>query len=154
MGLLNLIKRNILYRPVRNGALIFCFALISASLFSGNYILASASDSVQIGISRLGADIIVISQDYNPKSEPVILRTEPTTSYINQSYIYALQSIEEIQKIAPQIFLGTINLSQSQDPVDIIAIDESKDFTITPWLKSKEKKSLYPKFATLTSDSQ
>ena len=143
MGLLNLIKRNILYRPVRNGALIFCYALISASLFSGNYILASASDSAQTGLSRLGADIIVTSQDYNPKSEPVILRTEPTTSYINQSYIYTLQSIEDIQKIAPQIFLGTINLSQSQDPVDIIAIDENKDFTITPWLKSREKKSLY-----------
>ena len=66
-AMFKLIKRNILYRPIRNGALIFCFAIIAASLFSGNYILAGATDSVKFGIAKLGADIIVVPKDYVAK---------------------------------------------------------------------------------------
>jgi putative ABC transport system permease protein len=134
MGLPGLIGKNIRYRPVRNGALIFCFALISASLFSGYYLTTCASDSANAGISRLGADIIVVSQDYNPKSEPVITRIDPTSSYINDSYINQLQKIEDIKKISPQIYIGSINLTQMVDQADIIAFDENSDFTVSPWL--------------------
>lgn len=143
MNFFTLIRSNILFRPVRNGAFIFCFALISASLFSGNYILASASDNAESGISRLGADIIVVPQDYQPKNEPVILRTGSSTSFINQSITSTLQGIPDISRISPQIYLGTVNLTP-ENPVDIIAFDEKSDFTVHPWIPKKNSASLKP----------
>jgi putative ABC transport system permease protein len=131
----HLIRKNIAYRPVRNGALIFCFAIIASSLFAGNYILAGATDSVESGISRLGADIIVVPAEYEGKSEAVLLRGEPSTFFFDHDVVPAIQSVEGANKIAPQLYIATLTAACCYLPVQLIAFDSDRDFTITPWLR-------------------
>ena len=132
--MLKIIKKNILYRPFRNGALIFCFALIAASLFSGNYILDGATESVSSGISRLGADVIVVPKDYTGESEAVILRGEPSTFFFETDVLPIIEGIKGVSRVAPQIYISTVNGTFSTKPVQIIGFDPDRDFTITPWL--------------------
>ena len=64
MGYLTYILACIRNKPGRNLATVFCFAFIAAIIFSGQYILAGASSSVDQSVSRMGADIIVVPPAY------------------------------------------------------------------------------------------
>lgn len=137
-----LIAKNIVHRPVRNGALILVFAFIAASLFSGNYLLLGASDSVKSGISRLGADIIVVPEGNSSESETVLLRGEPSTFFFPEELVPRIGNVTGVEQVAPQIFISSLAADCCSQQVQIIAFDPSRDFTITPWLREKQEKPL------------
>ena len=136
--LLFLIKKNIMYHPVSNGALIFCYAIIAASLFSGNYIMNGASESVQAGISRLGADLVVVPSDYTDQGEAVLLRGEPTTFFFDRNVLPDIENISGVLKVAPQLYIATLNSACCYLPVQLITFDSERDFTIIPWLRESD----------------
>jgi putative ABC transport system permease protein len=140
--MLQVIRKNITYRPIRNGALIFCFAIIAASLFSGNYILAGASEGVTSGISKLGADIIVVPKDYVGKGEAVILRGEPSMFFFDTDVVPSIAGVQGVSQVAPQLYITTVNGTFSSVPVQLIGFNQTLDFTITPWLKKNNHVSL------------
>lgn len=137
-----LIQKNIAYRPIRNGALIFCFAIIASSLFTGNYILAGATDSVESGIARLGADIVVVPAQYEGKSEAVLLRGEPSTFFFDRNVVPSIQAINGVSRVAPQLYIATLDTACCYLPVQLIAFDSSRDFTINPWLRKNSHAAL------------
>jgi hypothetical protein len=51
-------------KPGRNLATVFCFAFIAASIFSGQYLPAGAAAGVDLGLSRMGADSLVVPVNY------------------------------------------------------------------------------------------
>ena len=140
--MLELIPKNIIHRPVRNGALILAFAFIAASLFAGSYLIAGASDSVKSEIGRLGADIIVVPQNYTAESENVLLRGEPTTFFFDSTVVPQIANVSGVAEVEPQIFIASLTASCCSLPVQLIAIDPSRDFTIEPWLAENQQKPL------------
>lgn len=134
--------KNILNRPFRNGALILSFAFIAASLFTGHYLISGATDSVKLGISRLGADLIVVPINYSVQSEAVILRGEPSTFFFNNSIVPKIENIDGVEKVSPQIFLASSSASCCSMQIQLIAFDPKSDFTIAPWLTEKQGKTL------------
>ena len=142
--MLGLIARSIIHRPVRNGALILAFAFIAASLFSGHYLLAGASDSVKSEIAKLGADLIVVPANYTADSEAVLLRGEPSTFFFDDSVVPQIRNVSGVEQVEPLIFIASLTASCCSLPVQLIAIDPTLDFTITPWLEAKQQKPLAP----------
>jgi len=142
--MLGLIARSIIHRPVRNGALILAFAFIAASLFSGHYLLAGASDSVKSEIAKLGADLIVVPANYTADSEAVLLRGEPSTFFFDNSVVPRIRNVSGVEQVEPQIFIASLTASCCSLPVQLIAIDPTQDFTIAPWLEQKREKPLGP----------
>jgi putative ABC transport system permease protein len=142
--MLGLIARSIIHRPVRNGALILAFAFIAASLFSGHYLLAGASDSVKSEIAKLGADLIVVPANYTADSEAVLLRGEPSTFFFDNSVVPRIRNVSGVDQVEPQIFIASLTASCCSLPVQLIAIDPTQDFTIAPWLEQKRDKPLGP----------
>jgi putative ABC transport system permease protein len=140
--MLRLIVKNIIHRPFRNGALILSFAFIAASLFAGSYLITGATDNVKSAISRLGADIIVVpSQDFS-QSVDVILRGEPSTFFFDNTTTAEIASVEGVGQVAPQLYLATLGADCCSLPVQLIAFDPERDFTITPWLNERQQKPL------------
>jgi putative ABC transport system permease protein len=137
-----LIFKNILHRPVRNGALLLSFAFIAASLFTGHYLIGGATDSVKSGISRLGADLIVVPTNYSSQSEAVILRGEPSTFYFDSTVVSKIRSTDGVADASPQIFIASSSESCCSLPIQIIAFDPKSDFTIIPWLSEKLERPL------------
>lgn len=140
--MIRLILKNILYRPVRNGALILSFAFIAASLFSGNYLTTGAASSISEEISQLGADLIVVPEQYSAEGEAVLLRGEPSTFFFDQEVLDRVEHVDGVVLAAPQIYIATLPADCCSDLVQLIAIDPSRDFTIAPWLKESRKQPL------------
>jgi putative ABC transport system permease protein len=45
------------------------------------------------------------------------------------------QAVKGVSKIAPELYIATLNNACCYLPVQLIAFDSSRDFTITPWLR-------------------
>ena len=128
--------RNITNRPYRNIATILAFAIIAATLFSAQYMIGGAQQSLDAGISRMGADILVVPEEYSSAAQTVILMGEPTTFFFRDSGFEQISQIPGVAKASPQIYVATLSgQACCSAPVQIIAIDPLHDFTVSAWLK-------------------
>jgi len=84
-GFIRLISANLINRPYRNIATIIAFAIIAATLFSAQYLMTGAQQSLDAGMTRMGADLMVVPSEYNAKAETVILMGEPSSFFFNDS---------------------------------------------------------------------
>lgn len=144
MDCLTYIAAGIRNKPGRNIATIFCFAFIAANIFSGQYLSAGASGSVDQGISRMGADLVVVPTQYillfrgsSTGNTMAIIRVEPSTTRLKTSDMDTIRTVQGIAGMSPQLYVSTLSLPDlSSSPVDIFGIDPDTDFTIRPWLQS------------------
>ncbi|MDD1695307.1 MAG: ABC transporter permease [Methanoregula sp.] len=140
--MLGIIGKNIRHRPLRNGILILAFAFIAASIFSGQYLLHGASESIEIGVSRMGADLIVVPERYRMEAMNIILRGEPSTFFFDASVIDKVASVEGVERVAPNLYIASLDASCCDVPVQLIAIDPERDFTLKPWLAESQNRPL------------
>ena len=131
----HLIARNLANRPYRNIATVFVFAIIAATFFSSQYLMSGAQESLDTGISRMGADILVVPEEYAGAGQTVILTGTPTNFFFKDSGFEKISRIPGVTKAAPQIYIATLFASCCAAPVQMIAIDPERDFTITTWLR-------------------
>ena len=134
-GFLRLLVRNLANHPYRNIATIFAFAFIAATLFSSQFLMNGAQESLDRGISRMGADILVVPEEYAAAGQTVILSGQPSSFFFEDANYDKISSIPGVEKASPQIYIATLHASCCAAPVQMIAIDPEKDFTITSWLK-------------------
>jgi putative ABC transport system permease protein len=127
--------RNLANRPYRNIATIFAFAFIAATLFSSQYLMNGAQASLDTGMSRMGADILVVPEEYAAAGQTVILSGQPSSFFFEDSNYKKISRIPGVAKASPQIYIATLFASCCAAPVQMIAIDPENDFTITTWLK-------------------
>jgi putative ABC transport system permease protein len=134
-GFFRLLVRNLANRPYRNIATIFAFAFIAATLFSSQYLMNGAQASLATGMSRMGADILVVPEEYAATGQTVILTGQPSSFFFSDSNFEKISRIPGVAKASPQIYIATLFASCCAAPVQMIAIDPGNDFTIAPWLK-------------------
>jgi putative ABC transport system permease protein len=152
MNYFTFIVAGIRNKPGRNFATIFCFAFIAANIFSGQFLLAGAAGGIDRGVSRMGADQIVVPSQYmvflrgsGPENTVAIVRAEPSTYRFKASIMDRLGNVQGVSELSPQLFVSTQNLTDlSPVPVDIYGIDPVTDFTIQPWLQKPLDATLAP----------
>ena len=131
-----LIVSNITNRPHRNLGMIVAFAIIAGMLFSAQYLTSGALQSLDTGMTRMGADILVVPEDYSAAAQTVILMGEPSSFFFNDSGFERISNIPGVAKASPQIYLATLSgQACCMAPVQLIAIDPEHDFTVSVWLK-------------------
>ena len=134
-GFFRLLVRNLVNRPYRNIATIFAFAFIAATLFSSQYLMNGAQASLDTGMSRMGADILVVPEEYAAAGQTVILSGQPSSFFFEDANFEKISRIPGVAKASPQIYIATLFASCCAAPVQMIAIDPENDFTIATWLK-------------------
>jgi putative ABC transport system permease protein len=135
-GFFNLVEGNLRNRPWRNLAAALAFAVIAGTLFSAQYLMSGAQQSLDNGIDRMGADIMVVPAEYSAASEAVLLTGQPTSFFFRDAGFEQIAGIPGVAKASPEIFIATLyGQSCCAGPVQIIAIDPERDFTVTTWLK-------------------
>jgi putative ABC transport system permease protein len=131
-----LITGNITHRPFRSIATVLAFAIISATLFSAQYLTSGAQQSLDAGITLMGADILVVPTEYNKKAETVILMGEPSSFFFKDSGFRDISGIDGVSRASPQIYVATLQgQACCSGEVQIVAIDPKNDFTVATWLK-------------------
>ena len=135
-GFFRLVARNLQNRPYRNMAMILSFAIIAGTLFSAQYLMGGAQQSLENGLNRMGADIMVVPSQYAASSQTVLLTGEPTTFFFSDNGFEQISRLPGVAKASPEIYVATLfGQACCSAAVQIIAIDPERDFTITSWLK-------------------
>ncbi|KUG13665.1 abc transporter permease protein [hydrocarbon metagenome] len=129
-----LIRRNLANRPYRNVASVFIFALIAATLFSSQFLMSGAIQSLDAGISRMGADILIVPEENALAGQTIILTGHPTSFFFEDSGFEKISRIRGVAQASPQIYIATLFASCCAAPVQMIAIDPENDFTVSAWL--------------------
>ncbi len=129
-----LIRRNLANRLYRNIATIFVFALIAATFFSAQFLLNGAEQSLDKGMSRMGADILVLPEENAMAGQNILLTGQPTSFFFADSGFERISNIPGVAEASPEIFIATLFASCCAAPVQMIAIDPENDFTVSPWL--------------------
>ena len=131
-----LIWRSISRRPFRNIATILCFAFVAASLFSGNFLVEGAGQSVDVRLSRMGADLIAVPIMYGTYgNHPVILKVPPSVFLIHGTVTETLRGVRGVEQVSPQLYMGSLEMkSLAPHPIQIIGFETGSDFTVQPWL--------------------
>lgn len=128
-------QRNLRRKPRRSFCLVLTVLLFAFSLFAGSVLSVSLSDGILSMSDRLGADVMVVPEGYDPHIDSILLSGKPSSFYLPRDVMEELKGIEGIDKMSPQIFLATLNASCCSYPVQLVGIDYETDFLIKPWLK-------------------
>ena len=152
MDYVTFIVAGIRNKPGRNLATLFCFAFIAANIFSGQILLAGAAGSIESGVTRMGADHLVVPSQYmvflrgaGPNNTFAIIMAEPSNYRIKSDIMVRIGNVPGVSAMSPQLYVSTLNLPElSPEPVDIYGIDPETDFTIQPWLKKPLNNQLKP----------
>ncbi len=143
MNYLTFIIASVRNKPGRNLATVFCFAFIAVNIFSGQFLMAGAEEGVNRGLSRMGADQIIVPAQYTVFLEGnsldntmAIVKAEPSTFRMNSTIMDTVRKVPGVLQLSPQLYVTSLNSPKlSSTRVDIFGIDPVSDFTIMPWLR-------------------
>ncbi len=135
-------RKNIARCPWRSFCLVLTMMVFSFVLYAGTVMSVSLSRGARSAADRLGADIIVVPEGYDPHIDSIILSGRPTMFSLPRDVLQRLQGIEGIDRMSPQTFLATLRASCCSYPLQIVGIDYDSDFVVRPWLEATLRRAL------------
>ena len=136
--LANLALQNLGRRKARSLLLIAAVAIGSGVVFTGATLMRSIDDSMAVGFTRLGADMMVVPEGALTNITASLLTVEPTDLVLDAD-VLAKASLASVARAAPQKIARVEHsgIGSHHETVDLIGIDPVHDFTVQPWLMEK-----------------
>ncbi|OPY30995.1 MAG: FtsX-like permease family protein [Methanomassiliicoccales archaeon PtaU1.Bin124] len=131
-------------RTFRNVVTVMTFAVVAAILLSAFFLIGGAENSMQVGMDRLGADLMVVPQQYEHLTDSLLLAGHPSTFFFNSSELSGIEQVPGVAQTAPQTYIATLNAGCCAFPTQLVAFDSSRDFTIQPWIRQALGRQLLP----------
>ena len=142
--LASLALQNLGRRKARTLLLVLAVAVGSGVVFTSAALMRSIERSMAVGFTRLGADLLVVPEGTLTNITAALLTVEPTDLTLDARLLDRLASLTGVQRVAPQRIFRTQDsgYGQHHEPVDLIAFDPQRDFTVQPWLEERLDRSL------------
>jgi putative ABC transport system permease protein len=136
--LLALAVQNLSRRKTRTCLLIAAIAVSSAVTFAGIVVMRSVVASMQVGLSRVGADLMVVNQGALTNITSALLTVEPTDQTVPADALERA-GLNGIARVTAQRILRTdqAGIGGPGELVDLIGFDAVTDFTVQPWLTER-----------------
>ncbi|NOZ77274.1 MAG: ABC transporter permease, partial [Euryarchaeota archaeon] len=146
LNLFYIIRQNIHRKPFRSLALTISVAMAAATLFSGTLLMKSVENSIELGASRLGADIIVVPEGAETSAQATLLGGQPSTFYMDKKVLELVREVDGVKQATPQLFIETASKACCVGwKVLLIGFDPETDMTVIPWVKaSLDKEEIGP----------
>jgi putative ABC transport system permease protein len=137
LQLFRLAWKNIRGSGFRSIAILLAVMGVAGFLLATTLIIQGSKYSLDSGLQRLGADIIVVPQDAESKVESALLMGKPTNVWMPESNIKTVAAVRGVEAVSPQVYLSSLYGAAccSVSEMFIVVYDPETDFTITPWLK-------------------
>jgi putative ABC transport system permease protein len=143
LGSGRLISSSIRRRLFRNSAIIICFAFVTGTILTAGYLSAGAQMSVQAGMDKLGADMIVIPYDPYARNSGLFLTGQISYLYFNESILGDVATTPGVLRASPQVFAGYIPaVNWSHYSVRMVGYDPASDFSVEPLLEEGRSSQL------------
>jgi len=143
-GLLYLVTQNIERRRFRTVVTCIAMIVIIGTLFATQIFVQGVVQAVEVGTERLGADMIIVPIGSGRSAQAYLLSGQSSSFYMNDSVLEQVRALPEVEKASPQIFLTTLRYAPCcfTGNLQVVGIDPSTDFTITPWLMTPLRKPI------------
>ena len=138
--------QNLGRRTARTLLLLAAVAVCSGAVFAGTVLMRSIENSMEVGFTRLGADMLVVPEGTLTNITAALLTAEPTDLTLDDSMLAALGGLKGVRRLAPQLVFRTelSGYGQRNEAVDMIAFDPARDITIQPWLDTRLNRPMQP----------
>lgn len=134
--------KNLLRQKGRTSIMIIFSFVLTMSLFVCTIVTESMQQSVDKTINRMGADIIVVPEEYETEYTESLFSGELCTFYFEKEWYEKVCTIEGIKVASPQLYLASLSASCCAAPVQLIAFDPETDFIVQPWMKELDIEAL------------
>jgi putative ABC transport system permease protein len=119
--------------------MIFLLMALSTGAMMISFMLMQGMQSgLSITQERLGADVVIVPEDYISTVEGSLFEGKLCTSYFDAGLLDKVYSenAEAVDKISAQLYIATLpNATCCNNAIQLIAINQKTDFTVSPWLK-------------------
>jgi putative ABC transport system permease protein len=138
--------QNLARRKARSLLLAIAVAICSGAVFTGAVLMRSIESSMDVGFTRLGADLLVVPEGALTNITAALLTAEPTDLTLDSAIVDRIAGLKGIRRIAPQLVFRTdlSGYGARDEPVDMIAFDPERDITVQPWLEQRLQRPLRP----------
>src|SRR5262249_59325350 len=99
--------QNLRGREARTLLMLAGVSICSGGVFAGGVLMRSIDSSMDVGFTRLGADMLVVPEGALTNITAALLTAEPTDLTLDDSELARLESIKGVQKVAPQLVFRT-----------------------------------------------
>ena len=143
-GLIYLATQNIRRRRFRTVVTSLAMIAIIGTLFTTQVFVQGVAHAIEVGTERLGADMIIVPIGSGRNAQTYLLTGQASSFYMNDSVLEQVRALPEVEMASPQIFLTTLKYAPCcfTGNLQIVGIDPSTDFTITPWLTTPLREPL------------
>lgn len=141
--LLSLALQNLGRRKARSLLLIAAVALGSGVVFTGAVLMQSIERSMEVGFTRLGADIMVVPDGALTNITAALLVVEPTDLAIDADLLDKAR-LASLGRVAAQkvVRVEHSGIGSHHESADLIGFEPERDFTVQPWLAEKLNRPL------------
>ena len=141
--LISLALQNLGRRKARSLLLIASVAIGSAVVFTGATLMQSIDRSMSVGLTRMGADMMVVPEGALTNITAALLVVEPTELVLDADAL-AKANLASVGRYAAQkiVRVEHSGIGSHHESVDLIGFDPARDFTIQPWLVERINRGL------------
>jgi putative ABC transport system permease protein len=143
VSLFRLAYQNLQVKHLRFYIILISVSIVIGALFASSLLILGIHHSLDKGLSKLGADLLVIPKDSLVNMKSALLTGEPSAFYMDSAVLDKIRSLKGVKKVSGQIFLTSATgecciLGNSF----LIGFDPSDDFTVMPWVDKKMSDSM------------
>lgn len=134
-SILSIAISNLNHRKIRSIFMILFILLQSFTLFTSIFLSNSMEKGIDNVTQRMGADLIVIPDEYSNDLQDTLFMGQPSTMYFDREWSNKLEKVNNVSKISSQLYIQTLESTCCDEPTQLIAFDPKSDFVIKPWLE-------------------
>lgn len=134
-SLLKLSLLNLLRKPGRSVGAVLGVILAAGTAFAGGLIALGVNHSVQVGMDRLGADLMVVPKGAVPSTHTALVMGEPVSFYMPKTTADQVAAVAGVSQVTPQVYVETMaSAACCTGRLFVVGYDSKTDFTVKPWL--------------------
>jgi putative ABC transport system permease protein len=135
VGIGRLTLYNLLRKPGRSAGAVLAVVLAAATAFAGGLIASGVSRALEVGLSRLGADLMVVPKGSAEATHTALVVGEPVHFYMGAGLMQQVAAVPGVSQVSPQLYVETLASSACcTGRVFMVGFDPATDFTVKPWL--------------------
>jgi putative ABC transport system permease protein len=146
--------QNLHRRMFRTVTLAVAVAVAAGAVFATATVMWGVERSLKVGLSKFGADLLIVPKNALVGMKAALLTGEPSTFYMSDSVARQVRELSGVAKVTPQLFLTTADGAHCiVGNAFLVGIDPKTDFTVLPWLTKKMDRPLDPADAIVGGNS-
>ncbi|HTU24463.1 MAG TPA: ABC transporter permease [Pirellulales bacterium] len=133
--------QNLGRRPARTLLLSLTVAVGTGAVFTAVVLRQAIENSMNVGLARMGADLLVVPRDATTNLTSALLCVEATEPALAGDLPERIARLPGVELVAPQRHVA---LPGAHGHEDLVAFDPARDFTVQSWLADKMERGLAP----------